>query len=269
MWSWDIILALLAVGSAAGFIAGLFGVGGGTLIVPVVLWALQLQGIGGHPYAQHLAIGTSFAVMVFTTFSSMYAQHKKHAIDWATVRRMTPGMIFGVLLGAATAKYMPTLALQVFFIAFLTLIALKTLRDSKPTPSRTLPALPGLTAVGTIFGAASSWVGIGGGSLSVPFLLYCNFPAHRAIGTSSGLAWPIAIAGTIGYFANGLHIANLPEGAAGFIYLPAVAILSIATILFAPLGVKTAHKLPAQKLKIAFGIMLLLIAAKMTWNLIH
>ncbi len=116
MWSWDIILALLAVGSAAGFIAGLFGVGGGTLIVPVVLWALQLQGIGSHPYAQHLAIGTSFAVMVFTTFSSMYAQHKKHAIDWATVRRMTPGMILGVLLGAVTAKYMPTLALQVFFI---------------------------------------------------------------------------------------------------------------------------------------------------------
>ena len=141
MWSWDIILSLLAVGSAAGFIAGLFGVGGGTLIVPVVLWALQLQGIGGHPYAQHLAIGTSFAVMVFTTFSSMYAQHKKHAIDWATVRQMTPGMILGVLLGAATAKYMPTLALQVFFIAFLAFIALKTLRDSKPKPSRTLPAL--------------------------------------------------------------------------------------------------------------------------------
>ena len=79
MWSWDIILALLAVGSAAGFIAGLFGVGGGTLVVPVVLWALQLQGVGNHPYAQHLATGTSFAVMVFTTFSSMYAQHKKHA----------------------------------------------------------------------------------------------------------------------------------------------------------------------------------------------
>lgn len=151
MWSWDIILALLAVGSAAGFIAGLFGVGGGTLIVPVVLWALQLQGIGSHPYAQHLAIGTSFAVMVFTTFSSMYAQHKKHAIDWASVRRMTPGMILGVLLGAVSAKYMPTLALQVFFIAFLAFIALKTLRDSKPKPSRTLPALPGLTAVGTLF----------------------------------------------------------------------------------------------------------------------
>lgn len=121
MWSWDIILALLAVGSAAGFIAGLFGVGGGTLVVPVVLWALQLQGVGNHPYAQHLAIGTSFAVMVFTTFSSMYAQHKKHAIDWATVRRMTPGMILGVLLGAVTAKYMPTLACRFSLLHFLPL----------------------------------------------------------------------------------------------------------------------------------------------------
>ena len=171
MWTWDIILALLAVGSAAGFIAGLFGVGGGTLVVPVVLWTLQLQGISSHPYAQHLAIGTSFAVMVFTTFSSMYAQHKKSAIDWQTVRRMTPSMIFGVLIGAVTAKYMPTRALQIFFISFLTLIALKTLTDSKPKASRHLPALPGLSAVGTLFGAASSWVGIGGGSLSVPFLM--------------------------------------------------------------------------------------------------
>ena len=167
MWTWDIILALLAVGSAAGFIAGLFGVGGGTLVVPVVLWTLQLQGIGSHPYAQHLAIGTSFAVMVFTTFSSMYAQHKKSAIDWQTVRRMTPSMIFGVLIGAVTAKYMPTRALQIFFIAFLTLIALKTLTDSKPKASRHLPALPGLSAVGTLFGAASSWVGIGGGSICI------------------------------------------------------------------------------------------------------
>lgn len=268
MWTWDIILALLAVGSAAGFIAGLFGVGGGTLVVPVVLWTLALQNLGSHPYAQHLAIGTSFAVMVFTTFSSMYAQHKKHAIDWQTVRRMTPAMIFGVLLGAASAKYMPTLALQIFFIAFLTIIALKTLTDSKPQAARGLPALPGLSAVGTLFGAASSWVGIGGGSLSVPFLMYCNFPAHRAIGTSSGLAWPIALAGTIGYLFSGWNIPDLPHGAAGFLYLPAVAVLSIATMIFAPLGVKAAHKLPARQLKISFGIMLLLIAAKMAWNLI-
>ena len=191
MWSLDIILALLAVGSAAGFIAGLFGVGGGTLIVPVVLWALQLQGIGDHPYAQHLAIGTSFAVMVFTTFSSMYAQHKKHAIDWATVRRMTPGMILGVLLGAATAKYMPTLALQVFFIAFLAFIALKTLRDSKPKPSRTLPALPGLTAVGHAF-----WCGFKLGRYRRRFairsistvLQLSGAPCHRHI-FRSGMAY--------------------------------------------------------------------------------
>ncbi|MBE2403828.1 sulfite exporter TauE/SafE family protein, partial [Klebsiella pneumoniae] len=116
MWHWDIILILLAVGSAAGFIAGLFGVGGGTLIVPVVLWVLDLQGLAQHPYAQHLAVGTSFAVMVFTAFSSMLGQHKKQAVDWKTVFTMMPGMIFGVFTGALSAKYIPAFGLQIFFI---------------------------------------------------------------------------------------------------------------------------------------------------------
>ena len=203
MWPLEIIAAMLAVGSLAGFIAGLLGVGGGTIIVPVVLWALQLQGIGNHPYAQHLAVGTSFAVMLFTTLSSVAAQHKKQSID-----------------------------------------------------------------TGVLFGAVSSWVGIGGGSLSVPFLIYCNMPPHKAVGTSSGLAWPIALAGTVGYLAAGRHISGLPDGAVGFLYLPAVAILSIATIVVAPLGVKTAHKLPPETLKTAFGLLLLAIAARMLWKMV-
>ena len=99
--------------------------------------------------------------------------------------------------------------------------------------------------------------------------MYCNFPAHRAIGTSSGLAWPIALAGTIGYLVTGWNVPDLPHGSGGFLYLPAVAILSIATMIFAPIGVKTAHKLPARQLKISFGIMLLLIAVKMAWNLMR
>lgn len=263
-----VIFALLAGGGAAGFLAGLFGVGGGTIIVPIVLWVLQLQQGSEHPYAQHLAIGSSFAVMVFTTLSSMYAQHKKQAIDWPTVWRMTPGMIVGVLIGAASAKFIPTYGLQVFFIVFLTAVALRTLMNSKTVASRHLPATPGLTAVGILFGTASSWVGIGGGSLSVPFLLYCNMPPHRAVGTSSGLAWPISAAGATGYLVSGWSVAGLPTGSLGFIYLPAVLVLSIATMLFAPLGVKAAHKLPADKLKKAFGILLLLIALRMLWKLL-
>ena len=268
MWPLEIIAAMLAVGSLAGFIAGLLGVGGGTIIVPVVLWALQLQGIGNHPYAQHLAVGTSFAIMLFTTLSSVAAQHKKQSIDWQTVMRMTPGMMAGVLIGAASAKYMPTAGLQVFFIVFISIIAVRTLVGIKPKPSRTLPRLAGLNATGVLFGAVSSWVGIGGGSLSVPFLIYCNMPPHKAVGTSSGLAWPIALAGTVGYLAAGRHISGLPDGAIGFLYLPAVAILSIATIVFAPLGVKTAHKLPPETLKTAFGLLLLAIAARMLWKMV-
>lgn len=262
------ILALLAGGSAAGFLAGLFGVGGGTIIVPIVLWVLHLQNMGNHPYAQHLAIGTSFAVMVFTALSSMYAQHKKQSIDWNTVFRMTPGMIGGVLIGAASAKHIPTYGLQVFFIIFLTVIALRTLMNTKTVASRQLPDTAGLSGIGVLFGTASSWVGIGGGSLSVPFLLYCNVPAHRAIGTSSGLAWPIAVAGAVGYLVSGYSIPDLPSGSFGFLYLPAVLVLSIATIIFAPLGVKLAHRLPADKLKKIFGIMLLLIALRMAWKLV-
>ena len=268
MWNIEMILVMLAVGSIAGFIAGLLGIGGGMIIVPVVLWVLQMKGLGGIEHAQHLAVGTSFAIMVFTTFSSVMAQQRKGSVDWAVVRRMAPGMVVGVMIGSMLAKRLSNEALQVFFIVFVVLVALKTLTDAKPKPTRSLPGPAGLAAVGSLFGMASSWVGIGGGSLSVPFMLYCNVPVRTAVGTSAGLAWPIAVAGAVGYLYSGWNVAGLPEGTLGFWYLPAVAVLSVATMLFAPLGVKAAHKLPPEKLKLAFGVLLLVIAARMLWGLL-
>ena len=268
MWNIEMILVMLAVGSIAGFIAGLLGIGGGMIIVPVVLWVLQMKGLGGIEHAQHLAVGTSFAIMVFTTFSSVMAQQRKGSVDWAVVRRMAPGMVVGVIIGSMLAKRLSNEALQIFFIVFVVLVALKTLTDAKPKPTRSLPGPAGLAAVGSLFGMASSWVGIGGGSLSVPFMLYCNVPVRTAVGTSAGLAWPIAVAGAVGYLYSGWNVAGLPEGTLGFWYLPAVAVLSVATMLFAPLGVKAAHKLPPEKLKLAFGLLLLVIAARMLWGLL-
>ncbi len=268
MWNIEMILVMLAVGSIAGFIAGLLGIGGGMIIVPVVLWVLQMKGLGSIEHAQHLAVGTSFAIMVFTTFSSVMAQQRKGSVDWAVVRRMAPGMVVGVIIGSMLAKRLSNEALQVFFIVFVVLVALKTLTDAKPKPTRSLPGPAGLAAVGSLFGMASSWVGIGGGSLSVPFMLYCNVPVRTAVGTSAGLAWPIAVAGAVGYLYSGWNVAGLPEGTLGFWYLPAVAVLSVATMLFAPLGVKAAHKLPPEKLKLAFGVLLLVIAARMLWGLL-
>lgn len=268
MFDLHMIPVMLAVGGFAGFIAGLLGVGGGMIIVPVVLWVFQMQGMENIAHAQHLAVGTSFAVMVFTTFSSMMAQNRKGAVDWQVVKRMAPGMIFGVLLGSFIAKHIANGALQVFFIVFTVAVAVKTLADAKPKPSRSLPGRAGLGGVGTLFGVVSSWVGIGGGSLSVPFLMYCNVPVHKAVGTSAGLAWPIALAGAAGYLYSGWNVDGLPAGSFGFWYLPAVAVLSVATVLCAPLGVKAAHKLPPEKLKLAFGLLLLAIAGRMLWRLI-
>ena len=123
--------------------------------------------------------------------------------------------------------------------------------------------------MGGLFGVLSSWVGIGGGSLTVPFLTFCNVPVHRAVGTLSALGWPIAVAGVIGYWWSGRGVAGLPEGSWGFIYLPAVAILAVATMIAAPWGVKLSHQLSADKLKKGFGVLLLVIAARMLWQVIQ
>lgn len=265
MWSGDVVLPLMAVGAFAGFIAGLLGIGGGMIVVPIVLWALDRQGLAGE-HAQHLALGTSFAVMVFTTFSSAWAQHRKGAVRWDAVRKMAPAMVVGGLIGATVSPYLSTKGLQIFFICFAFAVGIQTLLRLKPKPSRQLPGASGLIGAGGGFGLLSSWVGIGGGSLSVPFLLYCNIPAHHAVGTSSGLAWPMALSGAIGYWWAGVQVSGLPEGTFGFIYLPATAVLAACTVVFAPLGVKVAHKLPADALKTAFGVLLLCIAGQMFYK---
>ena len=268
MWNIEIILIMLAVGSFTGFVAGLLGIGGGMIIVPVVLWVLQMQGLGDLEHAQHLAVGTSFAVMVFTMFSSMLAQHRKSMVDWKVVRRMAPAMVAGVFIGSFIAKHISNEGLQIFFVIFTTLVALKTLSGMKPKSSRSLPGPLGLNMIGALFGIISSWVGIGGGSLSVPFMLYCNIPVQKAVAISASLGWFIALTGAAGYLISGWQVAGLPAGTLGFWYLPVAAILAVATIVFAPLGVKVSHKLPPEKLRLAFGILLLVIAARMLWDVL-
>lgn len=262
MWTFEIIAILLAAGAFTGFIAGLFGIGGGLIIVPVTLWALQQQHTLPE-HAQHLAVGTSFAVMTFTAFSSMVSQWKKGSVDWTVFRTMAPGMVLGVAAGAAVARLIPGKDLQIFFVVFTVILAVRTLLNLKPKPSRQLPAPTTVFSIGGVFGLLSSWIGIGGGTLSVPFLVFCNVPMHRAVGTSSALGWPIACTGALGYLISGLYTDNLPAGAFGFIHLPAAMALAAGTIVFAPIGVRCSHKLPEHLLKRGFGLLLLVIAAKM------
>lgn len=265
MWHIDILLIILTGSAFTGFIAGLLGVGGGMIMVPLVLWILDMQGIHT-AHAQHIALGTSFAVMVFTSFSSALSQHKKGAVQWHIVRRMAPALLIGTIVGTAVARFLPHKGLQAFFILYALVFAAQTLTRYTPKPERHMPQGVGLYGAGGIIGLISSWVGIGGGSMSVPFMLWCNIPVHQAVGTAAALGWPIALSGALGYLISGWSVQGLPAHTLGFCYLPLAAIMATATVLIAPLGVRVAHKLPAAHLKRALGLLMLAIAAQMLWK---
>ncbi len=263
----SILAALAAIGVVAGFLAGLLGVGGGLIIVPALVWVLESSGY--HQHIQHLALGTSLAVMVFTSFASVRAHHARGAVDWSIVKRMAPAMIVGVLLGTQIAGFIPSRNLKWFFVVYAYAIAVQMLLDKKPKASRTLPGSAGLWSVGGVIGVISSFVGIGGGSMSVPFMSWCNVPMQRAIATSAALGWPIALSGAVGYAISGWGTASLPPYSAGFVYLPALVALCLITSTIAPLGARAAHKLPVAMLKKAFAGILVLTASDMLWSLLH
>ena len=163
----------------------------------------------------------------------------------------------------------PTFGLQVLFIVFWYSVAAKNLFQLNPKPAATLPSGRMQAGIGGLFGLLSSWVGIGGGSLSVPFMMYCRVPVHQAVATSSVLAWPIAVSGALGYLFSGWNVPGLPAGAVGFWYVPCIVVLGACTVLFAPLGVKAAHRLPPAGLKRAFGVLMVVIGSQMLWKLLH
>ncbi|MDY0131866.1 MAG: sulfite exporter TauE/SafE family protein [Desulforegulaceae bacterium] len=259
-------LLYMALGSAAGFLAGLLGIGGGLIIVPVLTIMFTHFGLN-EAYILHMALGTSLTSIIFTSISSMYAHHKKEAVFWSTVFKITPGILAGTFAGAWLASMLSTNFLKVFFSVFLFYVATQMILGIKPKPARTIPKAPGMFAAGGIIGVFSSLVGIGGGSLSVPFLTWCNVKMHKAIGTSAGIGFPIAIAGAAGYIITGLGIEGLPEYNLGFVNLEALLGIVIASMIFAPLGAKLAHSLPVDKLKKIFAGLLYLLAIRMLISL--
>lgn len=261
----EYLAAYLVLGLAAGFVAGLLGVGGGLIIVPVLVFLLEAQ---GHAHdAMHYALGTSLASILFTSISSLRAHHARGAVAWSTVRRITPGIVFGTLLGAALAARMSPLPLKLFFVAFLFYAAAQMWWNFKPAAHRQLPGAAGLFGAGSVIGAVSAWVGIGGGTLSVPFQLWCNVPLHRAIGTSAAIGLPIAAAGATGYALFGPAAGAIP-GSLGYIHLTALAGIAFGSIVTAPLGARTAHALPVGRLKRIFALFLFALALRMAWSLL-
>jgi uncharacterized membrane protein YfcA len=236
-------------------------------MVPVLVVLFAQQGFEP-AWHMHLALGTSLAVIVLTSISSLRAHHAHGAVRWQTVRRIAPGIVLGTLLGALAARHFSDLGLRLFFVAFLFYAATQMWLDLKPRAHRELPDWLGMTVAGAVIGAVSSWVGIGGGTLSVPFQLWCNVKLHDAIGTSAAIGFPIAVAGAVGYALVGLGIPGLPAWSVGFVYLPALAGIAVASWMTAPLGARLAHRLPVKRLKRIFALLLYVLALRMAYGLL-
>ncbi|MEW5904651.1 MAG: sulfite exporter TauE/SafE family protein [Pseudomonadota bacterium] len=261
------IAAYLATGTIAGFLAGLFGVGGGLILVPVLLLLFDAQGFPAM-HTMHLALGTAMATIVFTSLSSLRKHHQHGAVEWQVVHRITPGILLGTALGATTASLIPAYGLGIFFALFVYFAAAQILLNRKPQPTRQLPRLPGLSLFGTITGWLSSLVSIGGGTLVVPFLIWCNVPIRHAIGTSAAIGFPIAVGGTLGYIMVGASLAQLPAPHLGYVYLPALFWVALASMLTAPFGARMAHRLRIEVLRKLFAILLIALATRLLFKVL-
>ena len=256
----DVILYLL-LGSGAGLIAGLFGVGGGLIIVPALIFAFSWQGLSSSVLT-HMAIGTSLATIIFTSLSAIKTHHSKGAIDWPLVKQLTLGIIIGAMLGSLLSNYLPGATLQMIIGIYALIVAIQMGLNLKPNAVHQLPGRWGLTLVGGIIGSISALFGIGGGSLTVPYLSWCYVPMRNAVATSSACGLPIAVAGMASYIATGWGNSELPAYSIGYVYVPALVGIIFTSTNFAKIGAKLAHSLPENLLKRYFAILLLGIATK-------
>lgn len=256
----SIIFLYAATGIVAGFLAGLFGVGGGLIVVPALMYCFFLQGFDP-AVSMHMAVGTSLATIILTSISSMRAHHAHGAVQWLIVRQMTLGILLGGFIGALVAKNLRSDTLQFVFAVFEMLVAIKLFSNaSVKTIRESMPGRLTFNLVAVFISAISAIVGIGGGTLSVPFLRWAGLSIQKAIATSAALGLPIAISGTLAFIWTGSGNALLPEASIGFIYLPALLGVGLLSILLAPLGARVAHRLPAMVLQRVFASGLLIIA---------
>lgn len=260
------VLAFLVLGSIVGFIAGLLGVGGGGILVPVLTSVLVYQGIP-EQQVMHVALGTSMACIIVTSFSSAHAHHKHKAVNWHIAWLMGTGCIVGTFAATFLAARTNATYLALFFAVFMFYTAHKMLFKGSQI-SVTKKDTKVAAAIWSIFiGGISALVSIGGGSLLVPYLNRQGIKMPEAVGTSAAIGLPIALAGSTGYLLNGLGQTTGVANTLGYVYLPAVAIISIASLISAPIGAKVSHKLPVMLLKKLFALLLIALGIKMAWVL--
>jgi uncharacterized membrane protein YfcA len=255
--------ALITAGVVTGLMAGLFGVGGGAVIVPVLYQVFQVLGVP-EEVRMHLAVGSSLAIIIPTSIQSFRAHLKKGAVRLDVLKAWALPVVAGVMLGGVVAAYAPAVVLKLVFVAVATTIVIKTFsgRDDWRIADD-LPGRAGLSAYGFGIGIASTLMGVGGGAMAnMVFALY-NKPIHTAVATSSGLGVLISLPGAIGYAIAGWpHLAVLPPLSLGFVSLIGVALIAPTAALAAPYGARLAHRLPRRKLEIAFGVFLTVVCLR-------
>jgi uncharacterized membrane protein YfcA len=263
-----LILTLLAMGAAGGFAAGLLGIGGGMVLVPFVTMIFTARHFPPE-LVVHMAIATSLATIMFTSLSSVRAHHQHGAVLWPVARRLAPGILVGSWLGPWAAAHMNSSVLAFVFALFVAFSATKMLSSTPPKAERELPGPVGMVGAGALIGVISGIVGAGGGFLTVPFLTRCNVRVHNAVATSAALGFPIALSGTLSNIYQGWNVPGLPPHALGYIYVPALLTIAVASVLMAPLGARTAHRMPVRELKRAFALVLYALAGYMLWKAFH
>lgn len=252
MESW---LVFAVAGLAAGLLSGLFGVGGGLILVPVLTFVLPHLGVPAENVVQ-TAIGTSLAVIACHSIASAHAHHRRQGVLWQVVRRMAPGLAIGSFIGAYVAHLLPGSELKKIVAVGAGLIALQMALDLKPKVTRPLPGAAGQALAGAVIGTASALVGIGGGSLTVPFLSWRSVEMKRAVGTSAACGIVIAAAGACGFALTGLAATTHSPQTLGYVHVPGFVMLMLASVSSSGFGAKLAHRLPARTLKRAFAVFL-------------
>ena len=261
-----LVIQFALLGLASGFLAGLLGIGGGMLMVPFITYLMLARGVSPD-LAVKMAIATSMATIMFTSIASVRAHHRRGAVRWDIVRRLAPGIVIGSMVASlGVFSLLKGSSLAIFFGLFVGFSATQMFLDKKPAPTRQMPGTAGQLSAGGFIGFLSGLVGAGGGFISVPFMTWCNVAMHNAVATSAALGFPIAVANVLGYVVGGNGVAGLPPGSLGYVWLPALGVIAVCSVLTAPLGARAAHRLPVKKLKRVFASTLYLLAAYMLYK---
>jgi uncharacterized membrane protein YfcA len=260
----EIFIYCTLFGGIAGLLAGLFGIGGGVVLVPFFLWLFTKQEFPQET-VMHSAIATSLATIIVTAIASVTAHHRLGSVIWEIVYKLAPGVFIGATVGATLADHFPTESLRLFFAAYLFIVGIEMAFQWQPKQAKAQISFTMLRFFGLVIGILSSILGIGGGTLTVPLLSRYNYPMRNAVAISSACGLPIAISSTLSFAVLGWDKAGLPEGSIGYVYWPAFVGIILTSTLMAPVGAKLAHKLPTKLLKRFFSLLVFAITLKMVW----